>query len=63
MSRLFRIIREHRYKSLDGEQVTISAGISTFQDNGVQSCDQLLQLADKAMYLAKLLGKDRIELA
>ena len=62
-TRLVRIIREHRYKSLDGEQVTISAGISTFQDNGVQSCDQLLQLADKAMYLAKLLGKDRIELA
>ena len=59
-TRLGRIIRQHRFKSLDGEQITISAGISTFQDNGVQSCDQLLQRADKAMYQAKAQGKDRV---
>ncbi|MEX1360893.1 MAG: hypothetical protein AB1Z51_11265 [Desulfuromonadales bacterium] len=34
--------------------------MSTFQDNGVQSCDQLLQSADKAMYQAKAQGKDRV---
>lgn len=58
-NRLGSIIREHPFEGLDGEQVTISSGTSTFTENNVQSCDQLVQLADKAMYNAKLLGKDR----
>jgi len=58
-NRLGSIIREHQFEGLDGEQVTISSGTSTFIENNVQSCDQLVQLADKAMYNAKLLGKDR----
>jgi len=58
-NRLGSMIREHQFEGLDGEQVTISSGTSTFTENNVQSCDQLVQLADKAMYNAKLLGKDR----
>jgi len=58
-NRLGSIIREYQFEGLDGEQITISSGISTFTENNVQSCDQLVQLADKAMYSAKLLGKDR----
>ena len=46
--------------SLDGHQVTISTRTSTFNDNNVHSCGQLLKLADKAMYKAKSSGKDRI---
>jgi two-component system cell cycle response regulator len=59
-TRLSQIIREHKFAFLDGEQVTISVGISTFTDSSVQSCDQLVQRADKAMYKAKSSGKDRI---
>ena len=59
-TRLGQIIREHKFASLEGVQVTISTGVSTFTDNNVQSCDQLVQLADKAMYKAKSSGKDRI---
>ena len=62
-TRLGSIIREHQFECLDGEQVTISTGTSSFTGNSVQSCDQLVQLADKAMYKAKLLGKDRISQA
>ncbi|MGW8195339.1 MAG: diguanylate cyclase [Desulforhopalus sp.] len=59
-TRLNRIIREHGFKSLNGKQVTISVGTSTFIDDNIQSCEQLVQLADMAMYQAKLLGKDRV---
>jgi two-component system cell cycle response regulator len=59
-TRINQIIRTHTFASLDGHQVTISTGTSTFTDNNVQSCGQFLQLADKAMYKAKSLGKDRI---
>ncbi len=59
-TRLGSIIREHQFECLDGEQVTISSGTSTLTGKSVLSCDQLVQLADKAMYKAKLLGKDRV---
>lgn len=59
-TRLGEIIRTHTFASIDGHQVTISTGTSTFKDNNVQSCGQLLKLADKAMYKAKSSGKDRI---
>ncbi len=62
-NRLGSIIREHKFECLDGEQVTISSGTSTFTENSVQSCDQLVQLADKAMYKAKSLGKNRVSQA
>ncbi len=62
-TRLGSIIRDHRFECLDGEQVTISLGTSTLTGNSAQSCDQLVQLADKAMYKAKLSGKDRISQA
>ena len=58
-TRLGTMIREHRFKFLDSEQVTISLGISTYKEKSIQSPDQLVQLADEAMYKAKLLGKDR----
>jgi two-component system cell cycle response regulator len=59
-TRLSSIIRDHAFEGLDGEQITISSGTSTYTGKSVRSCDQLVQLADKAMYQAKLLGKDRI---
>jgi len=62
-SRLGTLIREHKFEVLDGEQVTISSGISTLTGNNIQSCDQLVRLADEAMYKAKSLGKDRVSQA
>ena len=62
-NRLGSMIREHQFECLDGEQVTISSGTSTFIENNVQSCDQLLQRADEAMYKAKSLGKNRVSQA
>jgi diguanylate cyclase (GGDEF)-like protein len=59
-TRLSQVIRTHKFASLDGHQVTISAGTSTFSDSNVQSCGQLVQRADEAMYKAKSSGKDRI---
>lgn len=43
-------------------KVTISAGVSTFPEHG-ENREQLLIQADKALYLAKQSGRDRIELA
>jgi len=61
--RLNSMIREHSFENLEGVQVTVSSGTSTFISKNVQSCGQLVQLADEAMYNAKLQGKDRISKA
>ncbi len=62
-TRLGALIREHQFEVLSGEQITISAGTSTFTDKSVESPDRLVILADKAMYGAKLQGKDRVSQA
>jgi diguanylate cyclase (GGDEF)-like protein len=62
-TRLSSLIREYKFKCLDGEQITISSGVSTFVDKNVQSYGQLVQLADEAMYKAKSLGKNCISQA
>ncbi|MEJ2469777.1 MAG: diguanylate cyclase [Desulfuromonadales bacterium] len=58
--RLGTLIREHVFEGLHGERITVSLGTSTFQDKNIKSPDQLVTLADKAMYQAKSLGKNRI---
>ena len=62
-SRLNSVIREHEFKNLEGEQITISSGISTFVGKNIQSFNQLVQLADEAMYTAKIQGKNKISQA
>jgi len=59
-NRLATLIREHKFACLDGEQITVSVGTSTLKENNVSSPAQLVILADKAMYKAKSMGKDRI---
>ena len=54
----FKTIRDHEFKYLDGEQITISLGVSSFKGKSIQSPDQLVKLADEAMYKAKSLGKN-----
>jgi two-component system cell cycle response regulator len=59
-SRLHSAIQEHVFESLKGEQITISSGISTFENNNLGSFNQLIQTADEAMYKAKAQGKNQI---
>lgn len=40
-------------------KVTISGGVATYPRNDVSDCDQLIKLADDAMYNAKKLGRNR----
>lgn len=58
--RMSAIIRELHFDFMNAQHVTISAGISTFSPNELQSFEQLVRLADRAMYQAKSEGKDRI---
>ena len=59
--RLLEMIRIHSFEELNGGQVTVSIGLSTYsQERDVQSAGELVHLADKAMYQAKAMGKDRV---
>lgn len=49
--------QEYSYNFLEG--ITVSIGVAGFPDHG-NSCDQLLQLADIALYQAKKQGRDRV---
>ena len=62
-SRLNSVVREHVFENLAGEQITISSGVSTFVGKNIQSFNQLVQLADEAMYTAKIQGKNKISQA
>ena len=60
------VCRKVRALQIDTEkgalQVTISAGVATFPEHG-DTQEALIVQADKALYLAKQSGRDRIELA
>jgi two-component system cell cycle response regulator len=59
-NRLRNIIRNLRFEGLEESPVTVSIGVSTFSPNTFQSSDQLVRLADRAMYQAKSGGKDQV---
>lgn len=59
-NRLHSIIGEHAYDHLEGEKINVSIGVSTSCNANIQSSDQLVQLADDAMYKAKGLGKNQV---
>ena len=61
--RLGTVIRRLRFEVLPGEEITVSAGVSTFALDNLDSFHQLVKLADWAMYRAKSEGKDRVAAA
>jgi two-component system cell cycle response regulator len=60
--RLHSAIRSHCFNCLNGGHVTISVGVATHEHGVPETSDELIKLADKAMYLAKNDGKDRVSL-
>ncbi len=58
-----RAIRALRIETDKGPlHITLSAGVATFPEHGANQ-EQLIVQADRALYLAKQSGRDRIELA
>ncbi len=43
-------------------RVTVSLGLASYPESGVEAADELLRLADTALYRAKQTGKNRVEL-
>ena len=59
-NRLLAAIRGHVFGQTNGTAITLSIGISAYHDDNMKSGDQVVQSADKAMYLAKKQGKNQI---
>jgi two-component system cell cycle response regulator len=59
-SRISTAVKNQKIEGLDSEKVSISSGVSARINNNVQSFDELLKLADEAMYQSKSQGKGRI---
>jgi diguanylate cyclase (GGDEF)-like protein len=62
--RIRELITELELTSADGEpiEVTSSFGISAFPESGASDGEELVRLADRALYRAKRTGKNRVEL-
>ncbi len=58
--RLRTFIREHRFKGIGKEKITSSIGISCWPVHDVRTHDDLITLADTALFEAKSSGRDRI---
>jgi len=58
-ARLLSMIRSLYVQQLRGRQVTASIGVSSYQGDNMSAYENLLQLADEAMYAAKQTGKNR----
>jgi two-component system cell cycle response regulator len=62
-SRLRSIICEHTFENLKVKRVTTSTGVATLSGSNVSSFDHLVRLADGAMYMSKVQGKNRVSRA
>lgn len=58
--RLRGYIREHQFKGLRGQRITASFGIACWPVHRINSPDDLINHADKALFMAKSQGRDRI---
>lgn len=61
--RIRESIKKHRFKSLESTPgLTVSIGVSTFPHEKIKAHDDLIALADDALFKAKSRGRDRVEL-
>jgi two-component system cell cycle response regulator len=59
--RLRKIVKEHQFKQLrKGQKVTVSFGIACTPDAKIKNYDDLINVADNALFKAKEKGRDRI---
>jgi diguanylate cyclase (GGDEF)-like protein len=59
--RLMKIIKEHQFRSIkEGHRIAVSMGISSTPNKKIKNYDDLIQLADNALFRAKEKGRDRI---
>jgi diguanylate cyclase (GGDEF)-like protein len=62
-SRLCLLIKESKIENLDSGTISASMGISTCTKQNIESFDDLVTLADKAMYQSKSQGKGQVSQA
>jgi diguanylate cyclase (GGDEF)-like protein len=59
--RLMKIIKKHQFRSIKEDQrIAVSIGISGTPNKKIRNYDDLIQLADNALFRAKEKGRDRI---
>ncbi len=59
--RLRKVVEEHRFRvGRASIQLTVSVGAATFPDRGIVGHETLVRHADRAMYRAKLGGRNRV---
>jgi two-component system cell cycle response regulator len=59
--RIREYLKKHRFRSLGGNQkLTVSIGVSTYPHRNIRTHDDLIALADNALYEAKKRGRDRV---
>jgi two-component system cell cycle response regulator len=61
--RISLLIKSLDIETLQGESISASMGVATYSNKNLQSFDELLSLADTAMYQSKSQGKGRVSQA
>jgi len=61
--RLSELLGQQGVKGVAEGVISVSVGVATFPGQGLSTCDELLKLADDAMYQSKGQGKGKISLA
>jgi diguanylate cyclase (GGDEF)-like protein len=61
--RILKAIAENAFPAIPGRTVTVSIGCASAPHAQVESAQQLVYLADAALYEAKRQGRNRIEAA